>query len=299
MKSNEPIKVGLRIDVDTYRGTRLGVPRLLSILDRHKIFGSFFFSVGPDNMGRHIWRLLRPSFMLKMLRSKAASLYGWDILLRGTIWPGPIIGHKLAPIIKRTDLEGHEVGLHAWDHHKWQMQVDRMSADALFEQISKGHKLLAQIIEKDITCSAVAGWRCNVMTLRQKERFNFLYNSDCRGYSVFVPHDCVTPQIPVTLPTYDEMIGKDNVNNENYNAVLLSKIKADVLNVYTIHAEVEGIVGAKQFEELLQMAQKHNIQFVPLSELLVEVTDKQGIDNKPIHGRDGWVSQQTSIETPN
>jgi L-threonylcarbamoyladenylate synthase len=69
-------------------------------------------------MGRHLWRLLRPAFLIKMLRTQAASLYGWDILLRGTFWPGPltIILPKTSALPDIVTAGGDTVGLRIPDH---------------------------------------------------------------------------------------------------------------------------------------------------------------------------------------
>ena len=293
------VKVGLRIDVDTYRGTALGVPRLLESLSREQLKASFFFSVGPDNMGRHLWRLLKPAFLLKMLRSSAASLYGWDILLRGTFWPGKKIGAHLPQPIKAASDARHEIGFHAWDHHAWQSRTDKFSRTEIRDTLQKGVNILTEITGFRPVSSAVAGWRCNDKTLLEKEPFSFCYNSDCRGYSIFRPvvnNQPLTPQIPVTLPTFDEVIGKEGITIDNYNRFILSKIQSGQLNVYTIHAEVEGIVYAEQFDELLQRAKKQNIQFVPLGELLkdsnVSMLPEGKIVNQLMSGREGWISCQ-------
>jgi len=290
------IPVGLRIDVDTLRGTREGVPRLIDLLEKHGIKASFFMSVGPDNMGRNLWRLLKPRFLIKMLRSSAPSLYGWDVLLQGTAWPGKIIGDCQRDNVRLPYDAGHEVGLHAWDHFSWQWQIDLFSPLQLRQHLQLGHEKLSDILGAAPTCSAAAGWRCNDVALFEKENFHFHYNSDCRGTKIFRPvlhGKILTPQIPVTLPTYDEVVGSHGVTPDNFNQHLLQYIKPDQLNVYTIHAEVEGIAMHAQFEELLMRAADRNIEFQPLVKLLPEHIDALGsIAKLVIPGRDGWVATQ-------
>ncbi len=296
------MKVGLRIDVDTFRGTKLGVPNLCRLLAKHSIKASFFFSVGPDNMGRHLWRLLRPTFLWKMLRTKAATLYGWDIVFKGTFWPGPIIGERLGDVIRDAADAGHEIGLHAWDHHAWQAHIDSMDSDDIYQSISKGVTLLIKILGKPPVCSAVPGWKCNNLVLKEKCKFPFLYNSDCRGGNIFYPvvdgQQILQPQIPVTLPTYDEVIGRDGITDENYNEYVLSLLAAEKLNVLTIHAEVEGLACAQMFNEFLDKACARRVSFVPLGSLLsvVSAVRQARIASKQLLGREGWIAIQETDE---
>ncbi len=288
---------GLRIDVDTLRGTRLGVPPLLEDLARTGIRATFFFSVGPDNMGRHLWRLFRPTFFIKMVRSNAVNLYGWEILLRGTFGPGPIIGHQCEDVIRKTALAGHEIGLHAWDHHLWQRKIETLDINRIYTELKRGKELLERLTSRPVHCSAAPGWRSSDKSLLGKELLDFHYNADCRGTSLFYPEvngKKLKPQVPTTLPTYDEIIGRNNISDKNYNTHLLSLIKPGRLNVLTVHAEVEGISHRKLFREFLSMARKENIRFIPLKKIL---KTRKPLSTSPIirsktAGRDGWISQQ-------
>ncbi len=123
-------------------------------------------------MGRHIWRLLKPQFLWKMLRSRAASLYGWDILLAGTAWPGKIIGEGNAEVIRAT-AQTHEVGLHAPGSSWLAVLERRVDQPKLEAEIERGLLALEMIIGRAVTCSAVAGWRADQRVVKAKMRLIF------------------------------------------------------------------------------------------------------------------------------
>lgn len=293
------IHVGLRVDVDTLRGTRTGVPNLLALLARHHIQGSFFFSVGPDNMGRHLWRLMRPAFLVKMLRTNAVRLYGWDILIRGLLWHGPVIGMRCPDSIRNTADAGHEVGLHAWDHHRWQTRIGGLDRHAVAAEVQKGYDLLSHILGKPPTCFAAPAWRVTPAALVALDHFPFKFESTCRGLSLF--HALVDGlrlrhvQVPATLPTFDELI-RLRCTAETYNEYLLSRIRPDDLNVLTVHAEVEGIVCLSLFQDFLKRAANRGIAFAPLGEIPTQtgrIADSE-VNKGTVVGRDGWLACQGS-----
>lgn len=293
------MQLGLRIDVDTYRGTRLGVPGLCDVLRQHGVHGTFFFSAGPDNMGRHLFRLLRPTFLFKMLRTRAASLYGWDILLRGTLGPGPLIGQGLAPVIRQAAEDGHEMGVHAWDHHAWQRHVDHWTEAEIEEQLRKAYQVLESITGCPPVCAAAPAWQGTEAVLRVKARMPFQFHSDCRGHSIFLPlidgQPGQQPQVPNTLPTYDEVIGRQGIDASNYNEFLFSQMKPDGLNVLTIHAEAEGLRTRPLFEAFLAEASRRAITCLSLGQLVASAArplpaGKLSLESVP--GREGWLAVQ-------
>jgi undecaprenyl phosphate-alpha-L-ara4FN deformylase len=293
------MKVGLRIDVDTYSGAREGVPRLLALLAGRKVRGSFFASPGPDNMGRHLFRLLKPAFAMKILRSGGARLYGWEILLRGTIRPGPLIAKALADHAIRMEGDGHEIGLHGWDHHRWQVRSEKFTISEAHEEIKRGWSLLSPLFPRPLIAIASPSWRSTDETLLAEEGFGCRYSSGCRGESIFVPEAggkrLALPQIPTTLPTYDELIGRDGINDRNYNERILGLIQENGLNVLTIHAEAEGMKCAPLFEDFLERSRKRGIEYVPLGTLLPpdsSTLPSGKIRKGVVPGREGWVATQ-------
>lgn len=250
--------LALKIDVDTYRGTREGVPRLVELLQRLGADATFLFSLGPDHTGRAIKRVFRPGFMKKVSRTSVVEHYGIQTLLYGTLLPGPDIGRRCADILRSVAAGGFEVGIHTWDHIKWQDYVAGESAAWTREQIDLAADRFAEVFGTPAKTHGAAGWQMNPEAYRHQQRMALTYASDTRGTHPFwpvvkgEPVRCV--QLPTTLPTLDELIGVGDLTPDNVHEHLLKLTAAEPEfgHVYTLHAELEGMKLLPTFERLLQ-----------------------------------------------
>lgn len=250
-------KLALKIDVNTYQGTRLGVPLLRDTLQRHQVQASFFFTLGKDRTGRMISRIFRTGCLSRATRISVWAHYGFKTLLYGTLLPAPDIGRKCADIMRSVRDAGFEVGIHSLDHIKWQFQVIDKDMEWTRLEMQRAVDRFSDIFGVAPKSHAAAGWQLNRHALRLMQRFGFNYTSDTRGTSPFLPtwnaEIIACPQLPTTLPTLDELINRDGITVENVVQHLLQLTKTPPAqgHVFNLQAEFEGGKWLPLFEQLL------------------------------------------------
>ncbi len=252
------MRIALKVDVDTLRGTLEGVPALVRLFNQFNMRATFLFSLGPDHTGRAIKRVFRPGFLSKVGRTSVTSHYGIKTLLYGTLLPGPHIGKRGAQVMRSVAAAGHETGIHTYDHIDWQDSVSKRDAAWTRTQMDKARAIYHDIFQHPAHTHGAAGWQMNAHAFRLEQEYGFRYASDCRGTQPFLPvidgQVIACPQLPTTLPTLDEVIGLDGRTEANVHEhiLALSQVPQPHGHVYTLHAELEGMRLLPTLQKLLE-----------------------------------------------
>jgi undecaprenyl phosphate-alpha-L-ara4FN deformylase len=297
------IQLAIKVDVDTWIGLKEGVPNLLALFQRYAVPASFFIAFGPDNSGKAIRRIFKPGFLQKMWRTNPLRLYGLKTLLCGIVLPPPIIGEMAPELLQRVLDEGHELGIHGYDHVLWQDRLERLGEAAIAREIDSAIAIYAKALKASPQSFAAPGWQANRVSLAVQDRLRFLYCSDTRGAFPFMPtmqgQAYQTPQIPTTLPTLDEVLGLNGMRGEGVNQFFRSQLRPHRLNVHTIHAEVEGRAHLDLFESLLRGLEAQGVTYARLCDVAKQLRGlgyhqlpRSSIQLRPVPGRAGEVACQ-------
>jgi peptidoglycan/xylan/chitin deacetylase (PgdA/CDA1 family) len=203
-------------------------------------------------------------------RTSVLKHYGLKTLLYGVLLPGPDIGRSAGAVMRSVHDAGFEVGLHTYDHVRWQDYVAEATAAWTRVEFERGLDAFERVFGFPPQSHAAAGWQINRHGLELEREYGLRYASDTRGGPPFLPvlasGVSTCPQLPTTLPTFDELLGLDGVDESSIaDAVFrLSAAAAagDVANapadspesglqVFTLHAELEGMRLLDAFESLL------------------------------------------------
>ncbi len=299
------VTVGLKVDVDTLRGTREGVPRLIKALKAHGADATFYFSVGPDHTGRALRRAFRPGFAQKVVRTSVIKHYGLKTLMYGVLLPGPDIGRAAGDVMRATRDAGFEVGLHTFDHVRWQDYVADKDEAWTRREFDKGVQAFTRIFGAPPASHAAAGWQMNAHALKLEREYKLDYASDTRGTTPFYPllGNAASPcmQLPTTLPTFDELLGRDGIDDNTIADALFDRItqaSASLPQVFTLHAELEGMLLLGTFESLLQKCRASGARFVRMSDVHAQARQQQqptaAVVMSELPGRSGLLATQGS-----
>jgi peptidoglycan/xylan/chitin deacetylase (PgdA/CDA1 family) len=295
------MKLALKIDVNTYRGTRDGVPRLIEILKSRGAGATFLFTLGPDRSGRAISRLLSPGVMTRAWRVSLIRSYGLKTLLYGTLLPAPDIGRVCAEVMRGARDAGFEVGIHGYERVLWQRRAANADADWTRAQMEAACRRFEEIFGEPARVHGASGWQMNRYAYRLTQRLGFSYCSDTRGRGPFVPiyqaEIIACPQLPTTLPTLDELIGGGmNPQNVAEHLLGLTSAPSETGHVFTLQAEMEGRLLAPVFETLLDGWQARGHELLSLGDyldsLVIPDLPRYVVGAGPVPGRTDPVAMQ-------
>ena len=296
--------ITLKIDVDTYRGSREGTPNLVRLLTQHQANATFLFSLGPDHTGWALRRAFKPGFFQKVSRTSVVEHYGLKTLMYGVLLPAPDIGLTCAEQLREVAQAGFECGIHTWDHVYWQDNVRKHGAAWTQKQMQKSAQRFQEIFGFAPKTHGAAGWQMNPYAFAELDKLGMDYASDGRAQlnddgSLFEPEigpyrlaindkilHCI--QMPTTLPTLDELLGR----NINGSSIELHNIAEHILklteqpraHVFTLHAELEGQKLAPIFEKLLIGWKAQGYQCTSMAEYAQAIAQQHTeLPSRPLH----------------
>ncbi len=318
------MKLALKVDVDTFRGTLEGVPRLVDLFGKHRVRATFFFSLGPDTSGRAIKRIFRKGFVRKVLSAKPAVSYGLRTMLYGTLLPAPDIGGRKETIARMREAAaaGHAVGIHAWDHIDWHDRLPRMARGQIEDVVAKEHARFLEIFGKPATLQAAPGWTATPLSVEVQEAHDLVATSDTRGGGPFFPvradgAPSKVLEIPSTLPTLDELLAVPLSGEGSQVEKACKFLRKEVseglapgvgeagraagapfpAHVHSIHTEIEGgTVFFAPFATLLAAWKSDGVEFLTIEEICRTLLFERTLAGNAREQRDlpvkrlGWTS---------
>ena len=271
--ANTPMRIALKVEVPSLKGTDQGFSNLLALFQEHKIRGSFFFSMAESSVGDSTFKRAWSKTMELVAKSSQSENQS------------ETVSNAMLSAIEA----GQEIGLCAYDCIEWNNKAAHADADWTRHQLALASEAFEKIAGHAPRMFAAANSQINPHLLKLEEKQGFLFASDTRGKYPFYPvlqnvrSGC--PQIPVTLPTIDEMLLEDGVTVENVHEYLYAESRRVLPagHVFMFRTDPESLEYLPIVEKLLVMWKGQEGMIRPLGELFKELE----LETLPTH-QVGW-----------
>src|SRR3569833_1630280 len=125
--------------------------------------------------------------MWKVRRSSVLKLYGLITLLYGTLLPAPHIARRRGSIMRDIAKRGFEVGVHTYNHIKWQDYVAQSDEAWTRRELTLARDEFAQVFSRQPVMHGAAGWQVNRFVPEQERQKRNQKATKGRGTGPFMP----------------------------------------------------------------------------------------------------------------
>lgn len=272
------MKLALRIEVSTVRALEKGVPRLVEMLKEHEAGATFLFALGTDRSGAMAGRFFAHRIEGRVRPFRQIRRYGLRTLLSGTLLPGARLAQDHAAAMCLARDEGFEVGVLADDHVAWRKRGALKNTAWTREQMESARSRFDTVFGHTPRVHGAAGWQINVDSLRLTQRLGYDYASDTRGSAPFLPvwraEIVACPQLPVTLPTLEELNVQMPMDKAIERLLELTREPPPNGHLYAARADLEGHAFAAEFDNLLSHWRGQGFELVTLKDYAESLVDR-------------------------
>ena len=244
----------LRVDLESGKGIREGVPKILNLLKKYDVKASFYVTMGGES---NLFELFR--YRKKLPGKRKISVFSKKEILRMVFLPKDFVMEN-REILRRILSEGHELGIHGWKHREWTRGLEKLNVRKVVRKaIGKYIKLFGRTPQS--FCAPAFRMNRRAVKILASEGIKVI--SDFPGKSPEKIEGLVN--IPITLrgegntPVIEYYVGEGYSDEEIFEKIVAEIKRSDYNSMY-IHGLFECREKIELLERLFEWLKKNNIK---------------------------------------
>lgn len=255
----------IRIDLESSKGIKKGLPKILNLLEKYGVKASFYLVMGGES---NLLELLKYRKRLSSAAERKIRVFSKAELLRMAVFPKDFVGEN-KEILRKILYEGHELGIHGWKHRAWTRGLEEINVARHLDLAIKKYKNIFGVYPESFAAPA---FNTNEKIIKMLENKGISVISDFEGEKPFNIEGTRITNVPITIK------GKNNtpiieylVTNGYSDEEILNYLKAEIrkkrLAVIYIHDLYECINKIPLLEKLLLFLKESKVAIKTIKQI--------------------------------
>ncbi len=234
----------LRIDLESQKGIKEGLPKILKLLKKYDIKASFYLTMGGES---NIIQLFR--YRKKLSCERGIKIFSKIEIIRMVLFPKNFV-RKNKKMLQEIINQGHELGIHGWKHRTWTRGLEKIN---ISRELSKSIKEYRKLFGKEPKSFCAPAFRINKKVIYELNKKDFEVISDLDGEKPMkIPHTNII-NVPITIkgenntPIIEYLVTKGKSDKE-----ILEYLKKEIKNKEYSTMYIHGMYESREKIELLE-----------------------------------------------